>query len=189
MASGYELITAITNLAIFIASIIILIKLKYDKIWNIFYILISIDSFLGIIVHGINMNKNINDFLWGILSISLVLTINTLLIIFVGLKKKYYLITSFLIITILILEIIFNLNYVITFVIYAIIVVLLSTYFMLKNNYKNKNYFLIGIINQIIGIIPTFLKIGIGNFNHNCITHTFTLITIIIFYLGIKKSQ
>ncbi len=188
MTTGYELMAAITNLVIFITSVIILFRIK-NKTWNLFYKFISIDAFLGVIIHGIEMSKTINDLLWVILLMLFTITFNTLLYIFVTQKLKKITILSILISIILIIELLLDWNYIITFIIYAIIIVLISIYFMFKNNYRNKFYFLIGIIIQFIGIIPTFLKIGIGNFNHNCITHTFTLITIIIFYIGIKKTD
>ena len=189
MTSGYELMTAITNLVIFVTSIIILINIKNNKIWSLFFKFIMIDSFLGIIVHGINMSNTLYEILWGVLCILFVITFNTLLYIFGNIKLKNIAIISILISTILILEILFDLNYVITFIIYAIIVVLTSIYLLIKNKYQNKEYFIVGIVVQLIGVIPAFLKFGIGNFNHNCITHTFTLITIVIFYIGIKKSR
>ena len=189
MTSGYELMTAITNLVIFITSVIIFINIKNNKTWSLFFKLIMIDSFLGIIVHGINMSNTLYDILWGILCILFVITFNILLHIFGNIKLKNIAITSILISIILVLEVLFNLNYVITFIIYAIIVVLSSIYLTIKNKYQNKEWFISGIVVQLIGVIPTFLKLGIGNFNHNCITHTFTLITIIIFYIGIKKSR
>ena len=181
--------TAITNLVIFITSIIIFINIKSNKTWNLFFKLIIIDSFLGIIVHGINMNNTLYDILWGILSVLFVGTFNTLLCIFGNIKVSKIVILSIIISFILLLEILFNLNYVITFIIYAIIIVLISIYLIIKNNYEKKEYFITGIIIQLLGTIPTFLKLSIGNFNHNCITHTFTLITIVIFYIGIKKSH
>ncbi len=189
MTSGYELMTAITNLVIFITSVFILFKIKNNKTWNKFYLLISIDAFLGIIVHGIEMSTTLNNILWVILLILFTVTFNILLYVFNKQTLKNNIILSILISIFLLLELILNLNYVITFIIYGIIVVLISLYGIHKYDFKNKKYFILGIIIQLIGVIPTFFKIGIGDFNHNCITHTFTLITIIIFYIGIIKTD
>ena len=60
LTTGYELSTAITNLLIFITSIILILNIK-KKPFRWFYYFICIDSFLGVIVHGIKMSSLINE--------------------------------------------------------------------------------------------------------------------------------
>ena len=187
MTTGYELTTAITNIIIFLVSIYCLLKAKKD--WKLFYILMAIDSFLGAIVHGIKMSITINNILWVILSILFAITINTLLQIFMHIKTKYSIFLSIAIITILLIQLFLDMNFIITFISYVGIIFLLIIYYILKNNYKNKYYFLTGIIIQIIGGIPLFIKFELNYLNHNGICHLFTVITLILFYIGIQKEN
>ena len=62
--AGYELTTAITNLLIFIVGFYGIFKIKNDKLWKMFFILMSIDSLLGFIVHGFVMTLTTNIILW-----------------------------------------------------------------------------------------------------------------------------
>ena len=185
--TGYELCTAITNLVIFIITVILLSKINNKK-WKIFYYFILIDSFLGIIIHGIKMSQTVNDILWIILLILFSITFNLLLHIFCNTKIKNVIIISIVLFILLLFELLFKLDYIITLLTYALIVVLICLYKQIKNNNKNKYYFIIGIIIQLLGVIPIYLKLSISIYNYNCICHTFTLITIILFYLGLKKE-
>jgi hypothetical protein len=195
MTSGYELSTAITNLFIFITSIFIFIKIKNNKRWNLFYLFLILDSFMGIIVHGISMNNTINNILWIILYILFSITFNLLLYIFCNMKLKNVIKLSILIFIIMFIifsiSIKFNIKNLdnIVILLYALLLVLISLYNIIKSNYIYKYYYIIGIIIQIIGIIPIFIKLNIGYFNYNGICHLFTIITIILLYLGIKKEN
>ena len=195
MTSGYELSTAITNLFLFITSIFIFINIKNNKRWNFFYLFLILDSFMGIIVHGINMSNNINNILWVILYILFSITFNLLLYIFCNVKLKNVFILSIFIFIIMFIIFSISIKYNIknldniTILLYALLLVLISLYNIIKSNYIYKYFYIIGIIIQIIGIIPIFIKLNIGYFNYNGICHIFSNITIILLYLGIKKEN
>lgn len=193
ITTGYELSTAITNLMIFITSIILIRKIKI-KSFKWFYYFIAIDSFMGVIVHGIKMSSIVNTILWVILYLLFCITFNLLLHIFCNIKLKKVLLISlisfimmFIIYMIAIKNHINNLDNIVM-LLYAASIVFISLYHILKKDYINK-YYIVGIIIQIIGIMPIFFKINIGCLNYNGICHLFTLITIIIFYFGIKKEN
>ena len=193
LTSGYELSTAITNLLIFITSIILILNIK-KKPFRWFYYFICIDSFLGVIVHGIKMSSLINEILWIILYLLFCITFNLLLHLFCNVKlKKVFIISliSFIFMALIFMcAIKFNINKLdnIVMLLYALSIVLYCLYNIIKKSPINK-YFIIGIIIQIIGIIPIFISLNIWYLNYNGICHLFTLITIIIFYLGIRKES
>ena len=89
----------------------------------------------------------------------------------------------------MLIQLFLNSNYLLTFVIYVLIAFLIIIYFVIKSNYKNQKYFLIGFIVQIIGGILMLFKTKIWILNHNGICHLFTVLTLIIFYLGIQKKD
>ena len=188
--TSYELTTAITNVFIFIVSFYGFIKIKKkEKLWKIFFLLMSLDSFLGCIVHGISMTIEMNVLLWIILSILFTFTINTYLISFLKYKARYVIILSVLLSFLLIVEIYNSMDFILTFTIYVIVALLISVYFVIKEKYKNKNYYLISIIILFIGGIFMLSDIHIGCLNHNGILHIFMTITMILLYLGIKKND
>ena len=194
LTSGYDFSTAITNLFLFITSIIIIFIIKNSK-FKWFYFFICIDSFLGVIVHGFIMSNSLNTILWYILYFLFSITFNLLLYIFCNIKLKNVMIISFLVAIIMFIvfsiSIKFNINRLdnIVMLLYALSIVLFSLYSIIKSNYINKFYFIIGIIIQIIGIIPIFIKFNIWYLNYNGICHLFTLITIILIYIGVIKNK
>ena len=188
ITTGIELTTAITNIAIFFVSIYSFFKTK-DKLWKIFFFLMSVDSFLGTIAHGIVMSQTINNILWVILTIIFTITINMFICIFKDVNMKInYLLSIILSITLLILFYL-GLDYLLVFSLYCLLVVLFSIYLIIKKNYKNKLWFLLGLFFQLLGGVFIFTKIGFGLINHNCIYHLLTVITVILFYIGNKKVQ
>ncbi len=193
LTSGYELSTAITNLLIFITSIILLFNIK-NKSFKWFYYFISIDSFMGVIVHGIMMSNTVNNILWVILYLLFCITFTLLLHIFCNVKLQKVLIIS--LITFIIIFGVFmlaiykdikNLD-IYVLLLYALVIVLMSLYNIIKKKPINK-YYIVGIIVQLIGALPIFFKLKIWYLDHNGICHLFTLITLIIFYFGIKKES
>ena len=188
MTSGYELTTAITNIFIFIVSLFCLFKIK-SKPWKYFYLFMCIDSFMGVIAHGIKMSQKTNDIIWIILSILFTITINLLLYVFKNIKIKNVIILSSILSVIMLIQLFLNSNYLLTFVIYVLIAFLIIIYSVIKSNYKNQKYYLIGFIVQIIGGILMLFKTKIWILNHNGICHLFTVLTLIIFYLGIQKKD
>lgn len=187
--NGYELTTAITNLLIFITTLFLLPKIKDNKTWKWFYYFITMDAFIGIIVHGIKMNNILFNTLWVILIIMFSITFNLLLHIFYNVKYKKIVLLSISLIIILLIEMVFKIYFIYTLLIYAILVVFICLYKIFKSNNKSKYYYLTGIIIQMLGVIPTFTKLSFKYLNYNGICHLFSLITIIIFYLGIKKES
>lgn len=186
ITSGIELTTALTNIFIFIVSIYSYFKTK-DKLWNIFFFLMSIDSFLGTIAHGIVMSQTLNNIIWIILTIFFTVTINMFLCIFNNMKLKTNYILSLILSIILLIEFYLGLDFLLTFSLYCLIIVLLSIYFIFKNKFNN--WFLYGFISQIIGGVLLLSKVSIGILNYNGIYHLFAALTVILFYIGIKKVQ
>ena len=87
--NGYELTTAITNLIICAMSLYCLFKSKNKlKVWTVFYIVISIASFLGFIYHGIILNEEIKEYIWKVLTFMFCIGINSLLVVALNEVKK-----------------------------------------------------------------------------------------------------
>ena len=156
--TGYELTTAITNVIICIVSIICLLKTN-NKRWKPFYIFMAIDSFIGSIVHGVVMSTTVNTVLWVTLSILFVITANILLNLFMNTKPKNLIIASIAVIALLIIQLFLEMDYILTFVLYVILVFILCVCFIFKNKIKNKKWFLAGFIVQLIGGIFLLAKI------------------------------
>lgn len=198
MTSGYEFTTAITNVVIVIASLYAFLKTsKEDKKWKSFFLLVVIDGIFGIVIHGIIMPDLTKKILWGILSFLFSITINLLIIIF--LSKKYkkagikeIIFMSLGIYSILFLEMIFNKPFLFTYIMYALLAILLITYVIVKNGIKKNLYYFIGILCQYIGglflIFKKYLPV-IPVLNHNGIYHLFMAVTVILFYLQNKNKK
>lgn len=187
LTSGYELTTSITNIFIFIMSIYGFLKIKKDKKWKLFFLFMAIDSFLRVIVHGFVMSIQLNVVLWIMLSAMFTITINTLLAIFLKFKIRYIIILSVLFIILIITQIYFGFNFILTFALYVLLAMILSVYFIIKDNIKNKKYFLLGFLFQLIGGLFMLSKIKLPIINHNGIYHIFMTITLIYFYIGANK--
>lgn len=185
--SDYELLTGITNLFILIVSLYSFIRLKrinYNKYWLSFYMLLGLGSLLGFIIHSFNINDRIVSILWIILLFIFICIINSLL--FSEYKyNKYIVFISILFYIFLVVEAIFNMDYIITFVIYVCI----NFIFIIKSYIKNKRYYyLYSIIIQIIGgILLISRNIKIWYLDHNGIYHLFMMITVILFYISNKR--
>ena len=185
--SDYELLTGITNLFILIVSLYSFIRLKrinYNKYWLSFYMLLGLGSLLGFIIHSFNINDKIVSILWIILLFIFICIINSLL--FSEYKyNKYIVFISILFYIFLVVEAIFNMDFIITFVIYVCI----NFIFIIKSYIKNKRYYyLYSIIIQIIGgLLLISRNIKIWYLDHNGIYHIFMMLTIILFYISNKK--
>ena len=81
------------------------------------------------------------------------------------------------------------LDYILTFTLYVLLIVIISFYFLIRSEYKNKRWFVLGFINILIGGILLLSKAKIGLLNHNGIIHLFLVVTLILFYIGIKKKD
>ena len=189
LTSGYEFTTAITNGLIFIVSLFCMFNIKNNKLWKLFFILMCIDSFLGVIVHGFVMRIELNIILWVILTIFLTFTVNTLLSVFLNLSYKHIVIMSIILLLLLIIEIFSGINYLLTFDFSSLLILLICIYIIIKKWKKENMYFILGIIFQIIGGILMILKIDGKVLDHNGIYHLFMVLTLIYFYNGIKKNK
>ncbi len=185
---GFELTTSITNIFIFIFSLYGYLKIK-NKRWNFFFLCMTIDSLLGSIVHGIVMSQAINNLLWVFLVIFFIITLSTLLCIYINLKMKHIIILSLIMTFILFVEIFYNLNFIFTFTMYVLISILLILYIIIKDGIKKHKWFFIGIIILLIGGFLMLGKVKWWILNHNGICHIFILITLICFYIGIKDMK
>ena len=189
LTSGYELTTAITNVVIFITAIIGLFKIKNDKLWKLFFILVIIDSFLGTIIHGFEMSIQLNVLLWIILSIFFSITVNTFFVIFLRFKVRHIVILSVLFTLFMIVQIYYGMDFIFSFIVYIILIMFISIYYIIKDNVKNKKLFLIGfLISFMAGIILLF-KIDIPYIDHNGLGHLFFTITLIFFIKALKKNS
>ncbi len=189
ITTGYELTTAISNLCIFIVSVYGLINIKKDKLWKLFFLLMTIDSFFGVIVHGVVMSTKVNNILWIILTILFAITVNIIFSIFMNLKYKYVLIFTIGLGVILLVQLALNMNYLLTFTIYAILSVIISISYYLIKNEGQRLWFALGFITQLVGAVPLLLKAKIGMINHNGIYHYFMMLSLIFFYIGVKKKE
>ena len=115
LTTGIELSTAISNIALLIVSIIGLIKLRDKGLWRLFYLLMTIASAMGVIVHGIVMSIEMNTILWIILSIVFAFTINTFFVIFLKFDMKHIIILSVLLTVFMLVQIYFGLYYILSF--------------------------------------------------------------------------
>ena len=185
---SFELTTALTNFLIFIVSVFCVIKIK-EKNWKTFYILITIDSFLGTIVHGIVISDTIKTIIWSILAISFVLTVNSLLLIFTNIKTRYPIYLSIIISILLLIQYFLNMRFLLTFTFYSLIIIIITFIYMIKSSLNNKKYFILGYVFQIIGGVFLLSRVQFNYFNFNGICHLFMLLTLIFFYIGIKKNN
>ena len=185
--SGFELTTAITNILIFIVSFYAY-KNTNDRLWKLFFGLVSIDAFIGTIVHGIVMSELVNNILWIILSLFFTVTVNTILAIFIKKDIKFILLSSIVLSLILLLEMALGLDYIFTFVMCVLIVLLIGIVVIIKNKPINI-YILLGIVIELLGGLPYFLRLKILGLNHNGIIHLFLVITELFFYIGVKKIK
>ena len=187
ITSDFELTTSLTNVVILIVSIYCYLKVK-QKSWENFFMFVIIDSLIGSIAHGIVMSSITNNILWFALLIFFIITLISFAIIFVDQYQKEIIYISIIMMMILISQLLFDYNYVITFITYAIIIVIFTLYHIIKSKNKSKKWYILGILNILIGCPINYFKIEIGNINQNGIIHLIFAITLIILYIGIKKE-
>lgn len=189
LTTGIELTTAISNIFILVVSILGLIKIKKDGLWRLFFILMTMASAMGVIVHGIAMSIEMNTILWIILSIIFTFTINTFLVIFMKFKIKHIIILSVLLTVFMLVQIYFDLDYILSFTLYVLLIVIISFYYLLKDKeIKNKKYFIAAFLVTLIGGSTVFTDIKIYSLNHNGIAHIFLAIALLLFIIGLKKE-
>ena len=185
--SGFEMSTSITNVFILMVSLYGAITIKKDKLWRLFFVFMSIDSFMGVIAHGIQMSKTVNDIMWVIMTILFAITVNIIFGIFSKCKTKYITILSIILSIVLLIEFALDMYFLYTFDVYIIIIVLLSIYFLIKNDIKNKKLIIAGLSILFIAGYILFSKTTIGILNYNGLAHIILTITLIIFIIANKK--
>ena len=186
--SGYELTTALTNVLIFIVSLFGFFKIKEHKLWKFFFLCMSIDSFIGSIVHGIVLSSNIINILWVILAFCFTITVNTLLCIFMKNGFVHITILSILLSILLFVQMIYEMDFLLTFTFYVLIILFISLYYIIKEFNKYDLWIILGFVFQVIGGILMLCKCKFYSLNHNGIYHMFAVFTLICFYIGIKKK-
>ena len=144
MTNGSELITGLTNLVIMFTTLVVFFKIyklniKNKNSWVLFYISILIDSFLGFIIHSFLWPNFIIDILWIILSFIFCITLNSLLFTIIDKRNNemfYIIISSILIYLILIIETIFRIDFLLTFIIIASLYLIAILIFYIHNFIK-----------------------------------------------------
>ena len=185
--SGYELTTGLTNLLILFSSLYCFVKLKninYNKYWLLFYIFLMLGGFLGFVILSFNINDLIVNILWIILLFIFICIIDSLL--FTEYKfNKYIVICSILLYLFMIVEVILNKDFIITFVIYVCTNLLFIIISFIRNK---KYYYLSALLFQVIGgLILINRNTKMFYLDHNGIYHLFMMFTVIGFYVGNKK--
>ena len=185
--SGYELTTGLTNLLILFSSLYCFVKLKninYNKYWLLFYIFLMLGGSLGFVIHSFNINDLIVNILWIILLFIFICIIDSLL--FTEYKfNKYIVICSILLYLFMIVEVILNKDFIITFVIYVCTNLLFIIISFIRNK---KYYYLSALLFQVIGgLILINRNTKMFYLDHNGIYHLFMMFTVIGFYVGNKK--
>lgn len=187
LTTGYELTTALTNAVIFVVCVCGFITIKKEKLWKLFFFFMSIDSFLGVIVHGVAMSIQVNVILWIILSIFFTLTVNTFFVIFLKFKVRHIIILSILLTLFMMVQIYFDMDFIFSFTMYIMLIMIISIYYIIKDNLKNKKYFLIGFLVALIGGLLMLTHVKFWILDHNGICHMFLAVTMILFIIGLKK--
>ena len=188
ITSGYELTTSITNIFILIFSIFGYVEIK-DKRWNFFFLCMILDSFIGTIVHGIDMSELVYNLLWVFLAICFTMTINTLLGIYLNLKIRHIVYLSIIITFLIFIEMLFEIDFIFTFSMYVLLVLIICLYKIIKSSIIDNIWFLMGFLFEIIGGIFMLSKIKMSIINHNGIYHIFTVIALLCFYIGVNKND
>lgn len=196
MTSGYELTTGLTNICIVVAGIIAFFRTK-DKYWKIFYILCAIDGSFGVIIHCFPHEAITKKILWSMLTFTFAFTVNTLLLVFLKTKTdkvnmKHVSITSIILYVILLLEVIYNKGYLLTFILYCLVCMIIITAIIIKNGIKNNLYYFLGVLVQFLGGTPMLFHDKITNIpvvDVYGIYHLILVITIILFRVENKNKK
>lgn len=186
--TDYELTTGLTNVLILLFSIFGLITILNKK-WKFFFLCMTLDSFVGSLVHTIVMSEQLYNLLWVFLVIFFVMTIHSLLGIYINMSIKQILLLTITMVLILFIQMIYGINFILTFALYVLLVLLVCLYKIVKNGIKKNIWFFIGFILEIIGGIFMLSKVKIGLINHNGIYHLFVLFNLICFYLGVAYGN
>ena len=185
---GFELTTALTNVIIFIVSVFCVFKTKEKGLWKFFFFCLIIDSFMGSFIHGIVLDKTLIDALWVILAFFFTLTINTLLCIFLRCNYFHIISLSVLLSILMFIEMVFDMDYLLTFTYYALLILAICTIYLIKDKYSGMGFILISFLCQLIGGLLLLFKAKFFIVDHNGIYHLFMALTLVFIYLGINKK-
>lgn len=195
--TGYEFMTAITNIIITMLSCYVCYKLNRNvknRKWVFFFLLLSVAGFMGVLIHGIAFKKAYIRALWFILSLIFTLAITTLVYLFVNNKKYGYrniIITSIIVYLVFFLEMVAEIDFLTTFIIYAALCIIFSLIILIRRGIKENIYFIIALLIQIIGGIFLLLSIRIPKLllDENSIYHLFMFVSIIFLSIGAYKKR
>lgn len=185
---GFELTTALTSVIIFIVSLFCFFKTKERGLWKFFFFCMIIDSFMGSIIHGIVMKEELINALWVVLAFFFTLTINTILCIFLRCSYMHISILSILLSVLLCSQMILGMDFLLTFTFYALLILVICTFFILKDRMKGYHYILLGFLFQLLGGVLMLRHVKFVIVDHNGIYHLFMALTLVCLYLGINKK-
>ena len=190
VTEGVAFSTALTNILIALVAMFGIALLEENKLWKQFFTLLLMVGFLGMIVHGIVMSKTLELILWIILAILITMTISTAFRLFTNCSKRRSTIITLIISIVLILELLFRPSWVVpTFVTYALVVVLITLYSLIKDGiWKNIGMF-IGFIVLLLSAIVMYFKISCCSLNHDGLGHVLLVVGLIILLISIKKEK
>lgn len=195
--TGYEFVTAVTNIFITIVALISCYRLNgnvKNRKWVLFFLLFTICGFMGVLIHGINFKASHIKLLWMILSLLFTFTITTMVYIFKNNKKSTYrniIMTSMLVYLVFFFEMLAGIDFLPTFIVYAALCLIYSLYLLFKSGIAKNIYFIIAIVLQIVAGIFLIFEVKIKNLfvDENAIYHLFTIFSIILLYIGAYKTR
>ena len=202
--NGTQLSTAITNLFIALIAIYSYLNVrKSNNTWKYFFLTMTLCALFGFIIHGFLISENIIKILWIILSFFFCIAISLLvnsIINELNNNKRVIIYIFGMSLCLFICMLIFslnNLNFILLFMLYVLICLIIMTiivlYLILVKKDKYAIYYLLAIFMQIIGGVfllnkSSYLKF-IFEFDKNGIYHIFMIITIFLFYLGVRNKS
>lgn len=205
-----EMTTALTDVLIAIVSLFgyysskKIIANRNEKLsWKLFYIFLVFAGLFGFTIHGIKLDAFVIDILWKTLSFIFCIVVTLLLFASVfklnskKIKKKYFIIFSFISLLIYIFMFIMaslGYDFLKLYIFYVgfclLLIVMIYIYLYFKRKEKNMIYFIIAILLQLIGGLillgqSTVIKV-IWLFDFNSIYHIFLVFTLLLFIYGNK---
>ena len=201
--NGTQLSTAITNLFIALIAIYSYLNVrKSNNTWKYFFLTMTLCALFGFIIHGFLISENIIRIFWIILSFFFCIAISLLVTSIINElnnNKKviiYIFAISICLFICMFVFILNNLNFLLLYIFYVLICLIIMTiivlYLIFVKKQKHAIYYLLAIFMQIIGGLFLLNKSSyfkfIFEFDKNGIYHIFMIITIFLFYLGVRNK-
>jgi undecaprenyl pyrophosphate phosphatase UppP len=82
-----------------------------------------------------------------------------------------------------------NINFLVTFDFYALFVLIICTYCIVKNYSKEDIWIILGFILQVIGGLIMLFNINGHILDHNGIYHMFMVMTLMCIFIGLSKKN